>query len=49
MSEVIAHSDNTGMVFVGRKLGRDKLLPYLNKFGFGQKRVSIYRKNPKQF
>lgn len=37
MSEVIAHSDNTGMVFVGRKLGRDKLLPYLNKFGFGQK------------
>lgn len=37
MSEVIAHSDNTGMVFVGRKLGKDKLLSYLSKFGFGQK------------
>ena len=37
MSDVIAHSDNTGMVFVGRKLGKDKLLSYLSKFGFGQK------------
>jgi cell division protein FtsI (penicillin-binding protein 3)/stage V sporulation protein D (sporulation-specific penicillin-binding protein) len=37
MNDVIAHSDNTGMVFVGRKLGREKLLTYISKFGFGQK------------
>lgn len=35
MTEVIQHSDNTGMVFVGRSLGRDRLLDYLDKFGFG--------------
>lgn len=35
MTDVIAHSDNTGMVFVGRKLGSKKLLEYLNKFGIG--------------
>jgi stage V sporulation protein D (sporulation-specific penicillin-binding protein) len=36
MIEVIQHSDNTGMVFVAQKLGADRMLSYLNKFGFGQ-------------
>ena len=36
MTEVIQHSDNTGMVFVGRLLGLDNLLAYFNKFGIGQ-------------
>lgn len=35
MTDVIAHSDNTGMVFVGRKLGARKILEYLDKFGIG--------------
>lgn len=35
MTDVIIHSDNTGMVFVGRKLGIDKMYEYLKKFGFG--------------
>ncbi len=35
MAEVIVHSDNTGMVFVGRKLGKDRLLKYYDKFGLG--------------
>ncbi len=33
MTEVIEHSDNTGMVFVGQKLGLDRMLNYLKKFG----------------
>jgi len=36
MTEVIQHSDNTGMVFVGRMLGKDNLLSYINKFGIGE-------------
>lgn len=36
MQDVLTHSDNTGMVFVGRKLGSDKLYDYLQKFGFGK-------------
>src|SRR3989344_3795713 len=36
MNDVIVHSDNTGMVFVGQKLGLDKLYPYLEKFGLGK-------------
>ena len=36
MPDVILHSDNVGMVFVGKLLGKDKLLAYLKKFGFGQ-------------
>jgi len=36
MIEVIQHSDNTGMVFVGRKLGLDRMLSYFNKFGIGE-------------
>ncbi len=36
MTDVIIHSDNTGMVFVGKKLGIDKLYSYLEQFGFGK-------------
>lgn len=36
MAEVIQHSDNTGMVFVGKKLGRDNLLTYMKNFGIGE-------------
>lgn len=35
MTDVIIHSDNTGMVFVGKKLGKEKLFDYIRKFGFG--------------
>lgn len=35
MKEVIVHSDNTGMVFTGKKLGLDKFYSYLENFGFG--------------
>lgn len=35
MTDSIIHSDNTGMVFAARKLGNDKLLEYIKKFGFG--------------
>lgn len=36
MQDVITQSDNTGMVFVGRKLGEDKLYQYIQKFDFGK-------------
>lgn len=35
MTDVIIHSDNTGMVFVSRKLGLDKMYKYITDFGFG--------------
>lgn len=35
MNDVIVHSDNTGMVYVGKKLGVDKLYSYIGSFGFG--------------
>jgi cell division protein FtsI (penicillin-binding protein 3) len=35
MTDVIVHSDNTGMVFVARKLGLDKMYQYITDFGFG--------------
>jgi len=35
ITEVIQHSDNTGMVFIGRKLGKDNLLSYIERFGIG--------------
>ena len=35
MTDVIVHSDNVGMTFVGGKLGADKLYDYLDKFGIG--------------
>lgn len=34
MTEVIIHSDNTGMVYVSRKLGLDKMYDYIHDFGF---------------
>lgn len=37
MMDVIKHSDNTGMVFIGQKLGLDGTLKYLEKFGMGQR------------
>lgn len=36
MTDVIINSDNTGMVFVSRKLGLDKEYEYLQKYGIGQ-------------
>lgn len=36
MTDVIVHSDNVGMSFVGKKLGADKLYDYLNRFGIGR-------------
>jgi cell division protein FtsI/penicillin-binding protein 2 len=35
MTDVIIHSDNTGMVFVAQKLGVDGMINYLSKFGIG--------------
>ncbi len=35
MTDTIIHSDNTGMVFAGNKLGVDKLYSYIQNFGFG--------------
>lgn len=37
MNDTIVHSDNTGMVFVARKLGGEKMAEYLDKYGFGKK------------
>lgn len=37
MTEVLEHSDNVGMVFVGQKLGIDKFVDYIKLFGFGKK------------
>jgi len=36
MTDVIVHSDNTGMVYVGKKLGLDKMIKYIDLFGFGR-------------
>lgn len=35
MTEVIQHSDNTGMVYISQKLGLDNMITYFNKFGIG--------------
>ena len=35
MTDVILHSDNVGMTYVGNKLGAERLYDYLDKFGFG--------------
>lgn len=37
MEEVIINSDNVGMVYVARKLGKEKFTEYLKKFGLGKK------------
>lgn len=36
MTDTIIHSDNTGMVFAGRKLGIDKMYEYITNYGFGK-------------
>lgn len=36
MIDVIRHSDNTGMVFVALKLGSDRMISYLTRFGIGE-------------
>ncbi len=36
MTEGIIHSDNTVMVFTGKKLGLDKFYSYMENFGFGR-------------
>lgn len=36
MTEVLEHSSNVGMVFVAQKLGREKLLEAIKRFGFGK-------------
>ncbi len=35
MAEVLQHSSNVGMVFVANKLGREKMINYIKRFGFG--------------
>lgn len=37
MTDVLVNSDNTGMIFIGEKLGFENLYQYMKKFGFGQK------------
>lgn len=37
MTDILVHSDNVGMVFVGQKLGLDKFLDYFKRFGFMEK------------
>jgi len=36
MKRILEKSSNVGMVYVGEKLGRDKLYSYLKKYGFGE-------------
>jgi cell division protein FtsI/penicillin-binding protein 2 len=36
MLEVIQHSDNTGMVYTAQKLGLDRMLKYLERYGIGK-------------
>lgn len=34
MAQILQHSDNVGMVWVGQQLGAEKLYQYITKFGF---------------
>lgn len=36
-TEILEKSSNPGMVFIAQKLGKNKLLSYIQKFGFGKK------------
>ncbi len=36
MTNILEKSSNIGMVYVGRKLGEDKLYNYLDRYGFGR-------------
>ena len=33
--DIIKHSDNTGMVYVSKSLGLDRMISYFNRFGIG--------------
>ncbi len=35
MTDIIVHSDNVGMVYVSKQLGKEKMITYLQKFGLG--------------
>ncbi len=37
LEDIIVHSDNTGMVWLQRRLGGEKMLEYIKRFGFGEK------------
>jgi len=37
MTDIIVHSDNVGMVYVGEKIGASRFYEFLEKFGFGKK------------
>lgn len=37
MTRILEKSSNVGMVYVGQKLGNDKLLKYLHNYGIGEK------------
>lgn len=37
MTDIIVHSDNVGMVYVGEKIGVSRFYEFLEKFGFGKK------------
>jgi len=36
ITRILEKSSNVGMVYIGEKLGRDKIYQYLQKYGFGQ-------------
>jgi len=36
-ADIIVHSDNVGMVWTEQRLGGEKMLEYIKKFGFGEK------------
>ena len=36
MTDVIQHSSNVGMVYVEKKLGKEKFITYIRSFGFGK-------------
>ncbi|HEX7542685.1 MAG TPA: penicillin-binding protein 2 [Patescibacteria group bacterium] len=36
MTRILEKSSNVGMVYIGERLGKDKLYDYLGKYGFGQ-------------
>lgn len=36
MTDVIQHSDNTGMVFVSKLLGLNRMISFMKNFGFGE-------------
>ena len=47
MTDIIVHSDNVGMAFVGEKLGQDRLFSYIKKFGFGkQTAIDLEEESP---